>query len=92
MDLATPDFAAMAASFQVRAETVDGLDEKFGAALAAHLEDPAPSVLVARAALDPPPTTSPRWYRGHPRAGTESRRDPAAKRRDAAREEVPWSQ
>jgi len=35
----------------------------FGDALAAQVTDPAPSVLVARAALDPPPTTSPRWYR-----------------------------
>jgi len=63
MDLGTPDFAALAQSFGVRAQTVDGLGEAFGAALAAHVEDPAPSVLVARAALDPPPTTSPRWYR-----------------------------
>jgi len=63
MDLATPDFAALARSFGVRAETVDGLGDAFGAALAAHVADPAPSVLVACAALDPPPTTSPRWYR-----------------------------
>jgi thiamine pyrophosphate-dependent acetolactate synthase large subunit-like protein len=63
VDLRTPDFAAMAASFGVRAETVDGLAEAFGKALAAHVADPDPSVLVARAALDPPPTTSPRWYR-----------------------------
>jgi len=63
VDLRTPDFAAMAASFGVRAQTVDGLGDAFAAALAAHAADPAPSVLVARAALDPPPTTSPRWYR-----------------------------
>jgi len=63
MDLATPDFAALAESFGIRAQAVDGLGEEFGAALAAHVEDPAPSVLVAGAALDPPPTTSPRWYR-----------------------------
>ena len=30
---------------------------------ARHVADPEPSVLVARAALEPPPTTSPRWYR-----------------------------
>jgi acetolactate synthase-1/2/3 large subunit len=47
----------------VRAETVDGLGEEFGAALARHVAYPEPSVLVARAALEPPPTTSPRWYR-----------------------------
>ena len=63
MDLATPDFAALARSFGVRAEAVEGLGEAFGAALAAHVADPEPSVLVARCSLDPPPTTSPRWYR-----------------------------
>jgi acetolactate synthase-1/2/3 large subunit len=63
VDLHTPDFAALAESFGVRAETVDGLADDFGAALARHVADPEPSVLVARAALEPPPTTSPRWYR-----------------------------
>jgi acetolactate synthase-1/2/3 large subunit len=63
VDLVTPDFAALAASFGVRADAVDGLGEDFSAALADHVADPAPSVLVARAALEPPPTTSPRWYR-----------------------------
>lgn len=63
MDLATPDFAALARSFGVRAETVEGLGDSFAGALASHVTDPAPSVLVARCSLDPPPTTSPRWYR-----------------------------
>ena len=63
VDLATPDFEALAASFGLRAQTVDGLDDAFEHALAAHLADAAPSVLVAKAALQPPPTTSPRWYR-----------------------------
>jgi len=63
VDLHTPDFAALAAAFGVRAETVEGLDDAFERALADHLADPEPSVLVARAALQPPPTTSPRWYR-----------------------------
>ena len=64
VDLQTPDFAAMAESFGVRAETVEGLDDEFGEALARHVEDPGPSVLVAKAeALIPPPTTSPNWYR-----------------------------
>jgi thiamine pyrophosphate-dependent acetolactate synthase large subunit-like protein len=64
VDLRTPDFAAMAESFGVPAETVEGLDDAFGEALARHVADPEPSVLVARAeALLPPPTTSPRWYR-----------------------------
>jgi thiamine pyrophosphate-dependent acetolactate synthase large subunit-like protein len=63
VDLHTPDFVALAESFGVRAEAVDGLDDAFATALAAHVADPQPSVLVARAALEPPPTTSPRWYR-----------------------------
>ncbi len=55
----------MAASFGVRAETVDGLDDAFGEALARHVADPGPSVLVARTPepLVPPPNTSPNWYR-----------------------------
>jgi thiamine pyrophosphate-dependent acetolactate synthase large subunit-like protein len=64
VDLATPDFQALAESFGVRAETVEGLDDAFGEALARHVADGGPSVLVARAeALVPPPTTSPNWYR-----------------------------
>jgi acetolactate synthase-1/2/3 large subunit len=63
VDLHTPDFVALAQSFGVRAEAVDGLNEPFATALAAHVADPQPTVLVAHAALEPPPTTSPRWYR-----------------------------
>jgi thiamine pyrophosphate-dependent acetolactate synthase large subunit-like protein len=63
VDLHTPDFEALAASFGLRAQTVDGLADAFEVALAAHLADAGPSVLVAKAALQPPPTTSPRWYR-----------------------------
>ena len=40
VDLHTPDFAALAASFGVRAETVDGLDDEFGEALAAPRRRP----------------------------------------------------
>jgi acetolactate synthase-1/2/3 large subunit len=63
VDLLTPDFAALALSFGVHADTVDGLGEAFAAALARQLELDAPSVLVARAAMRPPPNVSPRWYR-----------------------------
>jgi thiamine pyrophosphate-dependent acetolactate synthase large subunit-like protein len=64
VDLQTPDFEAMAASFGLPAETVEGVDEEFGEALSRHVADAAPSVLVAKAeALVPPPTTSPNWYR-----------------------------
>ena len=65
VDLHTPDFVALAAAFGVRAEAVNGVDDAFGEALAAHVADPAPSVLVARTAepLPPPPNTSPNWPR-----------------------------
>ncbi len=63
VDLVGPDYEALARSFGIDAETVDGLGKEFGEALADHVRRPSPSVLVARAALDPPPTTSPRWYR-----------------------------
>jgi acetolactate synthase-1/2/3 large subunit len=63
VDLATPDFEALAHSFGVRAESVDGLGEAFEAKLQHHASLDEPTLLVARAALRPPPNTSPRWYR-----------------------------
>jgi thiamine pyrophosphate-dependent acetolactate synthase large subunit-like protein len=63
VDLKTPDFEALAKTFGIKAETVDGLGDEFGAALAQNARDPEPSVLIAKAAIDPPPNTSPRWYR-----------------------------
>jgi thiamine pyrophosphate-dependent acetolactate synthase large subunit-like protein len=65
VDLHTPDFEAMARSFGVEAETVDGLDDAFGEALDRHVASASPSVLVARTPtpLVPPPNTSPNWYR-----------------------------
>ena len=63
VDLKTPDFEALVKTFGIEAETVDGLGDKFGAALAHHVRDAKPSVLIAKAAIDPPPNTSPRWYR-----------------------------
>jgi thiamine pyrophosphate-dependent acetolactate synthase large subunit-like protein len=65
VDLVTPDFVALARSFGISAQQVEGLDDDFGAALAEHLVDPEPSVLVAATPdpLVPPPNTSPNWYR-----------------------------
>ena len=52
-------------SFGLRAQEVDGLDDEFGEALAGHVEEPGPSVLIAHTPdpLVPPPNTSPNWYR-----------------------------
>jgi thiamine pyrophosphate-dependent acetolactate synthase large subunit-like protein len=65
VDLHTPDFVALAASFGVHAEAVDGLDDEFGEALARHVADERPTLLLARTPdpLVPPPNTSPNWYR-----------------------------
>jgi thiamine pyrophosphate-dependent acetolactate synthase large subunit-like protein len=63
VDLANPDFVALAASFGVRADSVDGLGEHFAMALKGHVALKEPTLLVARAALGPPPNVSPRWYR-----------------------------
>jgi thiamine pyrophosphate-dependent acetolactate synthase large subunit-like protein len=65
VDLHTPDFLALAAAFGIGAERVDGLDDAFGEALARHVAEPEPSVLVASTPdpLVPPPNTSPNWYR-----------------------------
>jgi len=64
VDLHTPDFAALAEAFGVRAQTVSGLEDDFGIALSEHIADPEPSVLVVTGEpLVPPPTTSPNWYR-----------------------------
>jgi thiamine pyrophosphate-dependent acetolactate synthase large subunit-like protein len=65
VDLHTPDFEALAGAFGIAAETVDDLDDAFGEALARHVADPTPSMLVARTpeSLVPPPNTSPNWYR-----------------------------
>jgi thiamine pyrophosphate-dependent acetolactate synthase large subunit-like protein len=63
VDLVTPDFVALAGAFGVPAEAVDGFGEAFEAALAKSLETDGPSLIAVQAALTPPPSTSPRWYR-----------------------------
>jgi thiamine pyrophosphate-dependent acetolactate synthase large subunit-like protein len=63
VDLVNPDFVALARSFGIRADSVDGLGEHFGMALKGHVALREPTLLVARAALGPPPNVSPRWYR-----------------------------
>ncbi|HEY5145044.1 MAG TPA: thiamine pyrophosphate-dependent enzyme, partial [Solirubrobacteraceae bacterium] len=63
VDLARPDFTALAAAFGVGADAVDGFGTAFETALAAALAAGEPRVIVVRARMKPPPTTSPRWYR-----------------------------
>ena len=64
VDLASPDFAAVAAAFGLRSRVVANLGPGLASALAAALHAGEPNVIVATAALAPPRNTSPRWYRG----------------------------
>jgi len=55
--------SAAGASVALGARRADRLE-----ALAESLDGSGPDVLVVRAALTPPPSTSPRWYRRRPAA------------------------
>jgi thiamine pyrophosphate-dependent acetolactate synthase large subunit-like protein len=63
VDLVGPDFAALARSFGIGASTVRGFGPDFETTLRHSVTTPAPSLIVVRARLKPPLTTSPRWYR-----------------------------
>lgn len=63
VDLARPDFAKLAESFGVAATAVDGFGPEFEDALAGGVASGRANVIVVTAALTPPITTSPRWYR-----------------------------
>ena len=63
VDLVEPDFAALAASFGVPATTIEGFGPEFERDLVRSIASGEPRMLVVRARLKPPPTTSPRWYR-----------------------------
>ncbi|MGZ4192592.1 MAG: thiamine pyrophosphate-binding protein [Solirubrobacteraceae bacterium] len=63
VDLVGPDFEALARSFGITATTVDTVGPAFEEALSRAVASPRPSLIVVRARLKPPPTTSPRWYR-----------------------------
>jgi acetolactate synthase-1/2/3 large subunit len=63
VDLVAPDFEALGRSFGMQAVTVDGFRADFEEALRRSIVSKEPGMIVVRAALKPPPTTSPRWYR-----------------------------
>ena len=69
VDLEHPDFAMLAESFGVRAETVEGLDDAFGEALAGHVPIRPRACWCEGRGAGPPPTTSPNWYRRNAGAG-----------------------
>ena len=59
VDLHTPDFAALRRAFGIPSVHVPD----FGKDFAAALNTEPPNLVVVDAAMEPPPTTSPRWYR-----------------------------
>lgn len=61
VDLVTPDWAMLAASFGIPCTEVADADE-FTLALAASAELSGPSMIVQRATFFPPKSTSPRWF------------------------------
>jgi acetolactate synthase-1/2/3 large subunit len=63
VDLVTPDFAALAASFGVPSTRVEGFGAEFERALSDSIAAVVPRMILVHASLKPPPTTSPRWYR-----------------------------
>jgi thiamine pyrophosphate-dependent acetolactate synthase large subunit-like protein len=60
-ELATPDFAALAEGFGLEARRTAGVGPQFAEAVAAGIGSRRPNVVVTRARLTPPVTTSPRW-------------------------------
>lgn len=66
VDLARPDFAVLASAFGIPAVTLDAVDERLGAALNDALAAGEPRMVVLRAAMTPPRTTSPRWRDPYP--------------------------
>jgi thiamine pyrophosphate-dependent acetolactate synthase large subunit-like protein len=60
-DLAGPDWLALAAAFGIVAEEAAGAGEPLRAALARAAASGGPRLVLLRAALYPPRTTSPRW-------------------------------
>ncbi len=63
VDLVTPDFEALSKSFGVEARTVEGFGQEFEEELSKALGSDTPRMIVVKARLKPPLTTSPRWYR-----------------------------
>lgn len=62
VDLARPDFVALAQSFGIKAERLDAVDDSLGTAVAAALASGEPRVVVLETSMKPPRTTSPRWF------------------------------
>lgn len=62
-ELEPPDFVALARAFRVPAREVTVVE--LTSAVADGIASGGPSLLVVKATYDPPPTTSPNWYRAN---------------------------
>jgi acetolactate synthase I/II/III large subunit len=62
VDLLAPDWVALARSFGIPAAAVDGVGDDLGVALGEALGSKEPRLVVCRASMVPPRTTSPRWF------------------------------
>jgi acetolactate synthase-1/2/3 large subunit len=60
-ELDSPDFATIAAGFGLATRSTEGVGEEFESALAEAVASGEPNLLVTRAKMLPPRTTSPRW-------------------------------
>jgi acetolactate synthase-1/2/3 large subunit len=63
VDLVRPDFGALARSFGLPAVACEGFGPEFEQALRDSVAGGEARMIVVNAALKPPLTTSPRWYR-----------------------------
>jgi acetolactate synthase-1/2/3 large subunit len=61
MDLKTPDFVGLARSFGLAVNDLGGNVDRTAGAIRTGLESQKPNVIIWRASLYPPRTTSPRW-------------------------------
>jgi thiamine pyrophosphate-dependent acetolactate synthase large subunit-like protein len=63
LDRPSPDHAAAARTFGLRADRVESVGEELTTALRAHISAPDPTVLVVSADVGAPPTDESRWPR-----------------------------
>jgi thiamine pyrophosphate-dependent acetolactate synthase large subunit-like protein len=61
-DLRNPEWTRLGEAFGITTAVVEGVGGALAKELTEALADPAPRLVVARAALTPPRTTSPRWF------------------------------
>lgn len=61
VDRYNPDWALLGAAFGIQTTVLDGVDDRLGPVLRDALDSRQPRLVVVRARLIPPRTTSPRW-------------------------------